>query len=205
MLAILVVFSFATGKIGGSWMDWHLRSGYAILALLLFRLAWGFFGSATSRFSAFVRGPNTFLAYARDIVARRHRAAIGHNPMGGWMVLAMLTVLLAQAATGLYADDEIATTGPLAAKASNATVSQMSSFHAYNSWIVMVLVLIHVMAIATYWLAFKDDRVRPMWNGWREVEAGTVEPQRRPVVLAAVLLFVCAGAVYWLVILYPRG
>jgi cytochrome b len=204
-LAALVVFSLVTGKIGGSWMEWHLRSGYAILALLLFRLAWGLFGSATSRFSTFLRGPKAFFAYARDVVARRHRIAIGHNPMGGWMVVFMLLVLLAQAATGLFADDEIATTGPLAVKVSNAMVAKLSSFHFYNSWVVIGLVAMHVIAIAIYWLAFKDDLVRPMWHGWREVETGTVEPGRRAVALAAVLLLVSAAAVYWLVAMYPKG
>ena len=204
-LAALVVFSFTTGKIGGAWLDWHLKSGYAILALLISRLAWGIAGSATARFSTFVRGPAAFAAYARDLVARRHRAAIGHNPMGGWMVLFMLLVLLAQAASGLFADDEIATQGPLAEKVSNAVVEKMSWFHYYNGWTLAVLVGIHLIAIGFYSWVLKDGRVRPMWTGWREVAPGTAEPASRASWLAAIFLALSAGAVYWLVVVYPKG
>ena len=79
-LAALVVFSFTTGTIGGDWMPWHLKSGYAILALLLFRIAWGVFGSETARFSDFVRGPRAVAAYVRATLAGRHPAGVGHNP-----------------------------------------------------------------------------------------------------------------------------
>ena len=131
-LAVLVVFSYTTGKIGGDLMGWHLRSGYAILALLVFRLAWGIVGSQTSRFNHFVRGPRAAIAYARAIMARSPPLLVGHNPLGGWMVLFMLALLLFQAATGLFADDEIATQGPLAVKVSSAAVSRMSKLHDYN-------------------------------------------------------------------------
>ena len=205
VLAALVVFSFITGKIGGSWLEWHMKSGYSILTLIVFRLAWGVAGSETSRFSSFVRGPGAFFAYARDMMARRHDAVIGHNPMGGWIVLLMLLAVLAQAVSGLFADDEIATQGPLAVKVSNALVARMSSFHAYNGWTVAILAAVHVIAIATYWLAWKDNLVRPMWTGWRDVAPGTGEPASRPAWLAAVFLALAAAGVYWLVVVYPKG
>jgi cytochrome b len=203
-LAILVVFSFTTGKIGGSWLDWHMRSGYAILALLLFRIAWGIAGSETSRFTRFVRGPVAFVRYARDIAGRRQRAVIGHNPMGGWMVVFMLVVLLAQAGSGLFADDEIATQGPLAEKVSNAVVAKMSAFHFYNGWTIAAAVVLHVLAIALYWSAFRENLVRPMWTGWREAPAGTAQPATRAPWIAALLLALAAAAVYWLVVVFPK-
>ena len=110
-LATLVIFSFTTGKIGGAWMAWHLKSGYAILALLAFRIAWGFAGSRTARFAHFLRGPRAMLEYARETFSGRRPSTEGHNPMGGWMVILMLAALALQAATGLFADDEIATQG----------------------------------------------------------------------------------------------
>ena len=204
-LAVLVVFSFTTGKIGGSWMDWHLKSGYAILALVIFRLAWGVVGGHAARFARFVRGPMAFGAYVRSLVQRRYRPVAGHNPVGGWMVVLMLLALAAQAGSGLFADDEIATQGPLAVKVSNAVVAKMSSFHYYNGWTLVALVMIHVVAIAAYWFALRDNLVGPMWSGWRDVEPGTVEPAAGPAWLAALLLAIAAGAVYWLVAIYPKG
>jgi cytochrome b len=200
-----VVFSFTTGKIGGGWMSWHLKSGYAILTLLLFRLAWGVVGSSTSRFSGFVRGPVAFYRYASEIVSKRPRAVVGHNPMGGWMVIALLVILLVQAGSGLFSDDEIATQGPLAEKVSNAVVGKMSSFHSFNGWVIAAAAGVHVLAIAYYWFGLRDNLVKPMWNGWRTVDTDVAQPTMRAAWLAAVLLALAAGAVYWLVVVFPKG
>jgi cytochrome b len=207
LLAVLVVFSFTTGKIGGDWMPWHLRSGYAILALLLFRLAWGFAGARSARFTHFLRGPRVALAYARDTLARRKPFSVGHNPLGGWMVLLMLVILLAQAASGLFADDEIATQGPLAEKVSNALVARMSALHSYNQWIVAAAVAVHVIAVAAYRWALRVDLIGPMWHGWKvaPVEMRPPEPEPARVALAAVLFALSAGFVYWLVVIYARA
>src|SRR5687768_6923270 len=103
-LAALVVFSYVTGKLGGGWMAWHMKSGYCILTLLLFRLAWGFLGGTTARFAGFLRGPRAAVEHVRAIASRRLAARAGHNPLGGWMVVAMLAALLTQATAGLFAD-----------------------------------------------------------------------------------------------------
>jgi len=204
-LAVLVAFSFVTGKAGGSWMDWHLKSGYAILTLLAFRVAWGLVGGETSRFAHFVRGPRAFLSFAGSLGRKAHRATTGHNPMGGWMVVFLLVILAAQAATGLFSDDEISTTGPLAEKVSNAVVAKMSSFHYYNGWTIAAAVALHVIAVAFYQIALKIDLVRPMVFGWREAPASDGETAMGSTVLAAILLAVAAGAVYWLVVVFPKG
>ena len=206
LVAALAVFSFTTGKVGGSWMDWHLRSGYAILTLLLFRIAWGFCGGETARFAHFVRGPRAVLAHGRAILAGGHRPARGHNPVGGWMIVLMLAALLAQASTGLFADDGIATQGPLAAKASNALVERMSALHAWNGWVVLVLMAVHVATIGLYQWLLHDDLVAPMITGHRQAEPGwTSQRLREPGVLRAVAALAAACAfVYWLVAIYPR-
>jgi cytochrome b len=205
-LAALAVFSFTTGKVGGSWMEWHLKSGYAVLTLLLFRLAWGFIGTTTSRFAHFVRGPRAAIAYARGLWAERRSKAFGHNPLGGWMIVAMLAAFLVQALSGLFSDDEISTQGPLAAKVSNATVSRMSALHSYNEWVLVGLVALHVTAIAIYATAFRTPLAASMVHGWKVVEPGTALPQQRVAGSwrAAVALLRAAAFVYWLVAVYPR-
>ena len=204
VVAVLVVFSFVTGKIGGGWLGWHMKSGYAILALVLFRVVWGIVGSETSRFASFVRGPAAFVRHARDLAAGQARRVLGHNPMGGWMVLLMLGVMLAQASSGLFADDEIATTGPLADKVSQAVVAKMTAIHYYNGWIVAGVALVHVIAIATYWMAWRENLVAPMWSGWRAVDGSAAQPALRSAWIAAVILAASAGFVYWLVVVFPR-
>jgi cytochrome b len=202
-LVALVVFSFATGKIGGDWMKWHLRSGYTILTLVLFRVVWGVVGSETARFAHFVRGARAVAAYGRATLARVHPAIVGHNPAGGWMVVLMLAVLAFQAATGLFSDDEIATQGPLAAKVSDAVVSRMSSLHSANEWVLAALAGLHVIAIAAYRLKWDIRLVAPMIHGSMPAASGVAEPRHRPTWLALALLALCAVAVYALVVVYP--
>jgi cytochrome b len=206
-LAILVVLSYTTGKIGGSGLEWHMKSGYAILALLVFRLAWGIVGSDTARFSHFVRGPRAAFHYARETFAGRHPAVVGHNPLGGWMVVVMLVLLVAQAATGLFVDDEISTQGPLTGKVSNAVVARMTAFHHYNQWVVVAAVVLHILAIAYYYLRLKTNLVSPMLGGWIVVPPGMRPPHLRhgPAWVAAVLFAIAAAAIYWLVMVYPKS
>lgn len=203
----MVVFSFATGKIGGAWMQWHLKSGYAVLALLAFRIAWGFAGSPSARFAHFLRGPRAVLNHARWARAGSYHPVAGHNPLGGWMVVALLAFVLAQALTGLFADDEIATQGPLAVKVSDAMVSRMSTWHSYNEWLVAGAAALHVAAIAAYRWKLGARLVGPMVSGWIVVPPGEQWPQPalRPSWLAVVLFAIAAALVYVLVVIYPAA
>ena len=184
-LAILVVCSFVTGT------------------LLLFRLAWGVVGSSTARFSGFVRGPRAALGYARALVARQPPHHSGHNPLGGWMVVAMLLMLLVQVSSGLFADDEISTQGPLSIKVSSAFVARMNWVHEFNKWVIVAAASLHVIAIATYQWGLKVNLIGPMVHGGSATDT-TGAPRAGSNVLAAILLAVMAGFVYWLVVVYPR-
>ncbi len=162
-LLALVLFSYVTIKLGGNWVDWHMRSGYAILALLVFRLLWGFAGARYALFATFVRGPQAVFAYLRGTLG----PVAGHNPLGALSVLALLAALLFQAGTGLFANDDIASEGPLAKLVSNATSNRLSGLHRRNEWVLLALVALHVGAIAFYALVKRDNLVRPMIVGDR--------------------------------------
>ena len=141
LLAGLVVFSVVTATIGGNAMVWHMRSGFAIFTLLAFRLVWGFAGGHWSRFRAFVYAPSTSLRYLRGESLPHEHHQVGHNPLGAGSVFALLGILALQVATGLIADDEIATTGPLIKYVSSATSSLATSWHKnYGKWIIIGLV-----------------------------------------------------------------
>jgi cytochrome b len=203
-LAALVVFSYVAGSIGGSWLEWHMRSGYAILTLLVFRIAWGLVGSDTARFSRFLRSPAAGFAYLRDLARGSVRPFVGHNPAGGWMVIAMLAAVLVQAFAGLFADDEIATQGPLAVKASNAWVAAMTRLHDWNQWVVVGLVVVHVAAIAIYRWRFQIPLTRLMVTGTLpSLAPGLAPPRLRSTALGLVCLAIAAALVYALVVIYP--
>ena len=201
LLVVLVVVSFISVQIGGNAMQIHMLSGYTVLALVLFRILWGFFGSTHARFASFVRGPSTALAYLGAL--RRNQAGrhLGHNPAGAWSVLAMLIVLLVQAGTGLFANDDIATEGPLTKLVSKALSDRITGIHHLNSSLLLALIGLHLSAVAFYVLGKREDLVKPMITGFKEDTAGKPEARQRPARawLAAVLLALCAGSVYLLV------
>jgi cytochrome b len=198
-LVLLVVFSVATAKVGGNWMDWHMLSGYAVLALLVFRLLWGFAGSRYALFAQFVRAPRAVLAYLRAPRGAGERHA-GHNPLGGWSVLALLAALLVQAATGLFANDEIATEGPLSKLVSGATASLMTKIHLLNQNAIYALVALHLAAIAYYFFAKRENLVVPMLTGdKRGIAAEPAQDDALVRARAALLAALAAGLVGYVV------
>jgi cytochrome b len=202
LLAAAVVGLVITANVGGNWMNWHLRLGYAVLTLLLFRLVWGFVGGHWSRFGSFFYAPSSVLAYLRGRAKPEHR--VGHTPLGALSVFALLLILLAQVTTGLMSDDEIAFFGPLVRFVSGETVALATGYHKnVGKFIVIGLVVLHVAAIVFYKWVKKDNLVRPMVSGDKQVAAGSNLPQARDTlasrVLALVVLAACGGAVAWLV------
>ena len=196
-LVILVVTSVTTGLTGGNAMNWHERSGIAILALLLFRWSWGFAGSSTARFSDFLNGPRKVLDFLVVVLRNRPAHVVGHNPLGGWMVLFLMVSLTLQAATGLFADDEIFTTGPLAHLVSGSTTSLLTSIHDTNAWVLITLVGIHVAAVLFHLLVRHENLVRAMVTGRKPWPADKQPPALHftPGWLAALLFAFSLGAV----------
>ncbi len=197
----LVVVSVATGLVGGNAMEWHLRSGFGILLLVLFRILWGFLGSHHARFSSFVRGPAAVIAYARSLLQPPPAVHTGHNPLGGWFVVLLLTALLTQAATGLFANDDIAAEGPLAKRISDDLSDRFTALHVVGAWVVVGLASVHVGAAFFYLAVFKENLIQPMVTGVKLVPRRVVDAATRPVkgARALALLAICAYAVWVLV------
>ncbi len=199
-LVTCVVGLIITGNVGGNAMVWHGRLGYAVLTLLLFRVVWGLVGGRWSRFASFLYGPSTIVAYLRGQGRPEHR--VGHNPLGMLSVLALLVILLAQVGSGLFADDEIAFTGPLAGLVSGDWVRQATSYHKnVGKLILIALVALHLGAIAFYKLVKRESLVRPMIVGDKSVPTPVPPSQdnTRSRLLALGLLLLCAATVYGIV------
>ena len=195
-LVVCIVGLVTTAQIGGNAMEWHFRFGYSVLTLLLFRLVWGFAGGHWSRFSSFLYSPASLLRYIRG--QEDGVQPLGHSPLGALSVFAILALLLLQVGTGLFSDDEIAAVGPLSKLASGAVVSQLTHYHKdIGKVIVLILLLLHIGAIAFYRIKRKKDLIRPMLIG--DVSSPTPQLASRDDAgsraLAAVILLGSAGAV----------
>lgn len=199
-LALCVIGLVVTGSVGGGWMNWHMRLGYAVLTLLLFRLVWGFIGGHWSRFDRFVYSPASLWRHLRGRAPLAHTA--GHSPLGALSVFALLAILLIQVGTGLISDDEIATFGPLVRFVSGDTVSAATSYHKdVGKLLVIALVGLHVLAIVVYKFFKHQALTRAMVTGDKHL------PEALPAsrdslgtrLLALFVLLICAGGVAWLV------
>jgi cytochrome b len=189
---IVALFAFSWWTAEYDHLDWHMWSGYGILTLVLFRIAWGFVGSATARFDNFLRGPRAFLAYGRHLFDRSAPATPGHNPMGGWSVLALLLLLLTQTVLGLFAIDvDGLESGPLNYLVSFDTGRAASHLHSLVFNLLLAFTGLHVVFIAFY-LVYKRENL---------VSAMLVGAKRMPQAPGQSLKFVSAWrALLWLTI-----
>lgn len=197
-LVACIVGAFVSVKLGGLYMDWHVRFGCAALGLIIFRVLWGFIGPRYARFSQFVRGP---LAVARYL--KGAAAPAGHNPLGALSVLALLLVVGFQAVSGLFATDDIMTQGPLFGHVSEPTANLLTSWHKLNEWVILALVALHLLAVAWYALVRRKRLVRAIITGNvdpKDVPPGTAPTQDGMAVwLRALLLGACVtGLVLWI-------
>ncbi len=195
VLAALIGFSWWSAE--EEQLEWHLWSGYAVLALVLFRLLWGVFGSSTARFANFVRGPRGVFGYLRD---SRGWKPIGHTPLGALSVIALLGLTLLQVATGLVNSDRDGLgEGSLAPLVSGDLSDTAHDLHELVFNVLLAFIALHVAAILFYRLVHGKRLLGPMISGRGAVDAGT-EPMRPGRWWAALLCLVAAlGITRWII------
>ena len=175
-LVVCIVGAFVSVKLGGLYMDWHVRFGCTALGLIIFRVLWGFAGPRYARFANFVRGPGAVARYLKGAAA-----PAGHNPLGALSVMALLLV----------------------GHVSEATASAMTSWHKLNEWVIIGLVVLHLLAVTWYVVVRRKRLVRAIITGnvdAKDVPAGTPPAQDGLAIwLRALLLGACVtGLVLWI-------
>ena len=198
LLVLLVAVSYFSEQL--KWMNVHFVSGYTILALLLFRLAWGWVGSETSRFRRFLRSPLHALEHLATFRERTPNTEVGHNAAGGWMVLLLLLLLAMQVVSGLFSPKRHGSPpGPLMKYLSEQWADVAWFIHSMNFNLLIGAVGLHVLAVVAYAVVKRHDLVRPMVTGMKRLPATTRQPRMASPALAAALAAV-AGAAVWLMV-----
>jgi cytochrome b len=162
LIVLAVAGSWATHYAGIEWFAWHRRLGYAALVLVVFRVAWGFVGTRHARFGSFLRGPRGVVDYLRG---RTAGAGVGHNPLGALGVVALLGMLLLQASTGLFANDEIMNAGPFYGWIDPVLSNRLTTLHRLGSDALLVLIALHVLAVGWHVLGRRRPLLRAMFTG----------------------------------------
>ncbi|HRD49908.1 MAG: cytochrome b/b6 domain-containing protein [Candidatus Competibacter sp.] len=199
-LVALMIAQWLTAE-NSSTMDYHIWGGYAVLTLVLFRLIWGVVGSETARFNAFVRGPGAALDYVKALLRGETPLYLGHNPMGGWSIVAMLILLLVQAGTGLFANDDILIEGPLSSWVSKSVSDWLTTIHKLNFNLLLAVIAVHISAVLFYLLVKRENLIHPMLSGRKHLSSGMFDTAPRMVSpwlgLAALAV---AGLAVWLLV-----
>ncbi|MFZ1643858.1 MAG: cytochrome b/b6 domain-containing protein [Candidatus Contendobacter sp.] len=199
-LVALVIAQWWTAQSSGT-MDYHVWGGYTVLALVLFRLIWGVVGSETARFADFVRGPGAALEYVKALHRGETPHYLGHNPMGGWSIVAMLVLLLVQVGTGLFANDDIVIEGPLYAWVSKDTSDLLTTVHRLNFNLLLLVIVVHISAVLFYLRVKRENLIHPMLSGRKHLPPELANPTPRIVSpwLGLAVLAV-AVAMVWLLV-----
>ena len=198
LVVLLVAGAYGTLKL--NWIDWHVRIGEALLALIVFRLLWGCFGSETARFRSFVATPSSALRHLRHLFRREPDLQVGHNAAGGWMVLLLLALLLLETLSGLYIYNEVADEGPLSEKVPAWIANAISTLHAVVWDVLLAAVTLHVLVIAFYAVVKGHNLLRPMLSGYKPLPSTIAAPRQRPMLLALFLLLIGAAVVVLLAV-----
>ncbi len=194
-LVVLIIAAWVSAelaeKLGDTTLRWHRWIGIAVLVLGVWRLIWGFVGAPTSRFASFLRGPGAALGYGRDLVAGRVRHHLGHNPLGAWMIVALVVTVLSQAGIGLFTNEhnDLAS-GPLAKLVPEAWEKPVRRWHhlLFNN-VLLPLAGLHILANVLYGAVKRDPLVRAMITGSKP--AAKYEDVGEEVTDAILLAFVC--------------
>ena len=159
----------------------HVYAGYIVLGLIVFRLLWGLIGTKYARFNNFIYGKKVTLAYLRSLLTTKPRHYTGHNPVAGWMILALLIAILLVTWSGLelYAD---AGKGPMAdvkveliplASADDhgeQTESIWEEIHEGLASFSLVLIFFHVAGVLLSSMIHRENLIRSMITGYKKSE-----------------------------------
>jgi cytochrome b len=196
-LAASFFIALATGD-SDRFRDIHVFSGYVVLGLIGFRIVWGFTGSRYARFRSFLFRPGAVVAYVADLLASRASRHLGHNPAGGWAVLAMLALGLLICVSGLVVLGAEEAHGMLKGIAEHPLGEMTRKLHEALSWLMFALVLVHLAGVAIESRAHRENLSKSMLTGCKAggPENGIASSHR--LIAIAMLACVAAGAAWHL-------
>jgi cytochrome b len=193
VFAVILGFVFSSGHPLGVTFLIHVACGYAVTLLLVFRFVWGFIGGKYARFRSFVHGWGSVRAYGERLLRLNPPRTAGHNPVGGWMIMAMLTTLSAIVVTGLLAEGKTGGTGPLSALLPGDAVVVVGDIHAWLGFVIIWLAGLHVAGVLFESLLHRENLVLTMITGRKPIIGAASMDARQPSLWRAVPLVVILG------------
>ncbi len=200
--ALTILALWYTSEQEGEFIELHMQLGYFALGLVIFRIIWGFVGPKHAKFSAFIPSPKSLYQYLFDQSSRTKPIA-GHNPLGALMILLMLFLVLVQAISGLFIDDDIFSSGPYYGTISKEAENLMRFLHHNVFNLILASIVLHLSAIAYYWRVKKLNLVSAMITGKKSTDVvdKSAAITSSKLILAIIIAVLTAAFVYWLVVI----
>jgi len=199
LLVVAVVLAWATAEESGFGFTLHKVAGYTIGGALIFRVIWGLVGSSHSRFGNFIRPWHDIVAHARLLLGFRAPRSIGHNAIGGWMIVTLMADLAVIVTTGLFSATQ-RVRGPSAATIAPAVSRAVADLPEIAFNVLLLLATVHVLGVIVDMVLNRENLVRAMWTGRKFLDAGTARTERpfAPLWWALMAAFVGLTAMAWL-------
>jgi len=198
-LVILIPYSWYSIEITND-LENHFLSGFCVLALVIFRIIWGFAGPKYARFSSFIYSPRNIIAYAKTLFTKQRSDHAGHNPLGGLSVMVLLLLLATQVGTGLFATDGDYFFGPLNDYIPWDTSIILTDIHVININILLGFIGLHIVSVLFYLFFKKENLITAMVTGRKIDKKNSIEAiKNSKLIIAIILIFFIAAGVYSLV------
>ena len=202
-LVICLFGSWYTSNQDNGLIEYHLTLGYITLGLIIFRLLWGIVGTTHSRFSQFIPSLTKLSLYIKHFNSKDIQHHPGHNPLGSLMVVFMLSVILLQAVSGLFMNDDIFTSGPYYGTLNERLEAIATFIHRNGFDVILATVVMHIVAIVFYTFFKKKSLVQPMITGKKSSDEVTKKDSisHSKIGLAILITILVSIFVYWLVVI----
>lgn len=203
VLVLTILGAWYTSDQDNDLIDYHLIFGYVALGLMLFRILWGFIGTTHAKFKHFIPTPKKLINYVKSQDGQQPTAYPGHNPLGSLMVVFMLVLILLQAISGLFMNDDIFTSGPYYGAITGNLEKFFTFFHRNSFNVILAAIALHILAIAFYKVVKKKALVASMITGKKTSEDVSEKDaiKHSKIIIAIITAIAVAAFVYWLVII----
>ena len=204
LLVISLIAAWYTSDGERGLIEYHLQIGSFILGLIIFRIIWGVVGTKYAKFSQFIPNKKSLIYYLKNVKKEKEYKTVGHNPVGGLMVIFMLTLILSQAISGLFMNDDVFTSGPYYSSANSAVQKFMSLIHNNCFDVILVVSFLHISAALFYLFVKKANLILPMITGYKTDSNNNSKLQAiksSKLLTAFIVITIVTLFLYWLLVL----